>query len=492
MDQAGATLDTGVDAYHLFEVMGVKFAYDTGSGRAFRIDDATHRFLELRRGLAADDAARQVAREGLCSEDGGLDLVSEWEWLEMNGFFRARGHRTPPEEAEAQIEQRFTRPRTKLELALAENCNLACRYCYCRNCSDTAEHGAMPDEIVRESIDWLFAGCGAAEELSITLFGGEPLLNKRGLKLAVDYSQELGERHGKRLNYSLTTNGTLLDDEVIDYIKRYAFGLMVSLDGPPELHDGQCPFRDGRGSFEAAAAGIRSLMRRRKLVTVRCTMTNARPRIMELVRFFDDFGFTRMVLGRAVNPASPSPVDCDPEALADFDRQEEEEVLPWILEEFEQGRVPKYFPYATTLSLWSNADSPGSPSVLKCGACLGTLTVGADGTFFPCHRYVGMSAFAIGSLRAGVDLDKAKDYWRAYNRTIEGECSRCWARLVCGRSCPWEVSTSAGGFAEPDPHRCEFHRRFLERAAYVHYRLQKDFPAVLERITHAHNVAGET
>lgn len=118
---------------------------------------------------------------------------------------------------------------------------------------------------------------GDAKELSLTLFGGEPLLNKPVFKSVMDYSDALAKKHGKRIHYSMTTNGTLIDDMVIHYIKKHNFGLMVSLDGPPEIHNAQCPTQDGGPSFDMAAKGIKRLMKRRKRVTVRCTVTNAMP-----------------------------------------------------------------------------------------------------------------------------------------------------------------------------------------------------------------------
>lgn len=126
----------------------------------------------------------------------------------------------------------------------------------------------MGEAVARAAINWLFAVSGRSGEVGITFFGGEPLMNKDVLLFAVSYSQRLARLHGKKVFYSMTTNGTLIDDDVVSVIKRYNFGLMVSLDGPRERHDGQCPTRAGTGSFDLAVAGIRRLMARRKRVPV--------------------------------------------------------------------------------------------------------------------------------------------------------------------------------------------------------------------------------
>lgn len=147
----------------------------------------------------------------------------------------------------------------------------------------------------------------------------------------------------------MTTNGTLLDDEVISVIKRYNFGLMVSLDGPKERHDRQCSTRAGVGSFDLAVAGIKKLMARRRRVTVRCTMAHPAPDMMHLIRFFEDFGFSRIVLGRVFNPVYPSSCDLTPEDSAELERQMNDVVIPWMLAELKAGRTPKYFPFPRVL-----------------------------------------------------------------------------------------------------------------------------------------------
>ncbi len=133
----------------------------------------------------------------------------------------------------------------RIELYLAEACNLRCRYCYVDG-NAALNNGLMPWEIARQAIDLVFSRAGDADQIHITFFGGEPLLNKPVLRRAMDYSQQLGAERGKQVIYSMTTNATLLDDEIIDLIKRYNFGLMVSLDGPPEVQDRMRPFADGR------------------------------------------------------------------------------------------------------------------------------------------------------------------------------------------------------------------------------------------------------
>ena len=263
----------------------------------------------------------------------------------------------------------------------------------------------------------------------------------------------------------LTTNGTLLDDEIITIIKKYNFGLMVSLDGPKELHNSQCPTRGGEGSYDLAVAGIRRLMVRRRRVTVRCTMAHPAPNMMKLVHFFEDFGFTRIVLGRVYNPVYPSCCDLQKEDFADLERQMNTEVVPWMLEELKAGRTPKYFPFSGVVEKEKDAN-PGEPiSPFRCGACRGTTTVGADGTFYPCHRFVGMKEWVVGSVENGPDIEKCKSFWRRYHELVKENCFGCWAYPLCHDPCPWEVAQADGTF-RLNRHHCEETMTWAKQGAW--------------------------
>jgi uncharacterized protein len=467
---------SSLPSYHLFEKCGEKFVYSLSLNKFFRVDAATYDLLRLALTEPLETAQNLLLERGLYTEQQLEDIVPEVEWLQAYGLGAVPSFSIPQEKVERELTQRYAVPWTKLELALAESCNLACKYCYCSTCPDMPNQGLMSKNYAKRAIEWLFAVTGPRKEIGITLFGGEPLLNREVFKFVMDYSQKLAHEHKKKVNYTMTTNGTLLDDMSIAYIKRHNFGLMVSLDGPKEIHDAQCPTRDGQGSFDAAARGIKALMSRRRTVTVRCTMTDARPRMLDLINFFEDFGFTRIVLGRTVNPVNPSPVDCSVETFHDFERQEEEDLIPWMFEKLARGERPKYFPFGEFIYKQANEVMPPELSVCRCGACRGTMTVGADGKLYPCHRYVGMSQFVIGHIDEGPDVEKAKEFWRDYNRTVQEKCDNCWARQLCTRPCPWEISNADGSFRPPDEAHCDLIKRYFERAAHVHYKFQKELP----------------
>lgn len=471
--------------YHLFRKYGERFVCDCAAGRFFHIDNAAYDYLTLLLRMPTTEArAEMVSTLGYpnstVDEVGGQTA----RLFPEGGAFRPQC--LTPEKIDRLIAKRHKAPWTTLELALAETCNLACKYCYCETCRDMPRKGLMSRETAQKAIDWLFEVSGNAKNLALTLFGGEPLLNKEVFQFAIDYSSELGRKAGKTVRYSMTTNGTLLDDMVIGYIKRYNFGLMVSLDGPPDIHNAQCPFHDGSGSFDAAAAGIKRLMARRKQVTVRCTITNQRPRLLDLIRFFEDFGFTRIALGLAKNPVGDSGVDCDEATIAEYDRQQEEEVFPWILQELESGRIPKYFPYSQALREQAARSQPATRANgskgLRCGACHGTATVGADGAMYPCHRFVRMTQFVIGGIGNPPAEDRVRRFWNDYYAQVNPQCTECWAAAICRAPCPWDLALSDGTLSLREPSECPRALQFLERTAWLHWWLQTKHPTTYDRI----------
>lgn len=396
--------------YAVYEHLGEYFLYDTTNCVFFNIDAPTKGFLELCLENSFEDAAMKFLSESKWDSHVAMDVIKQVSLMRENGLFNRPNNEISKDTFEKLLDNRYATAWTKLELSLSEGCNLACKYCYCATGRDMPSKGLMPEKIAKLAITWLFAVSGKSKEVSITFFGGEPLLNKDVLKVSVDYSQYLAKLHGKKVFYSMTTNGTLIDDEIIAYIKRYNFGLMVSLDGPKCLHDNQCPTRAGDGSYDLAVNGIKRLMSKRRHVTVCGTMIHPIPNVMELVKFYEDFGFTRMVISKSTNPINPSGVDFTDDDFKSFYKQEREEIIPWLIQKINEGEKPKYNPYGPIINNIENNNIRPKVSPFRCGACRGTTTVGADGALYPCHRFVGMEKWIIGNILSGPDIDKCKEF----------------------------------------------------------------------------------
>ena len=431
--------------YHLFSQGGVHFVYHLSAGRFIRISPEAHELLRLRLERPKNEAEAMFRECHPCAESVLADVAA----LEADGFFEPADEAILDDGAfEEELEKRLSGPRNSVMLSVSSGCNLACRYCYCGVCRDKLpSQGLMAEATALRAVDDLFAAADPKTDLRITFFGGEPLLNKPVIRLVVERCNRLAAERGMKAGYSITTNATLLDDATAELIAENNFGLMVSLDGPPELHDRQCPTRDGLGSFAQAAAGIRTLMDRRRKVTVRCTMAHPAPDAMKLIRFFCDFGFSRIVLGTVHNPAFPSECDFTADDSNAFRRCMESEVIPWMLAEVKAGRDPAYDPFDDIAKFQGEKEHPDKVAPFRCGACHGAMAVGPDGTLYPCHRFVGMEAWAIGRLEDGRDIDRCKGFWRKYRECMKPSCAQCWAYRVCGGPCPWEIARADGTFA---------------------------------------------
>ena len=468
--------------FHLFEFNGQKYAFDIESSAVVHLDDPAYEALGLRQqawlesgaSLSDDEIVSRLALTH--GQETAQTVVGELRWLEKRGIFAGPVYTHDDAENEAYI-QRLTRMSTnKIELYLAEACNLRCRYCYVKE-NDALNNGLMPWQVAKEAVDLVFRRAGGADSVHITFFGGEPLLNKPVLRQVIAYSQKLGEQEDKSVTYSMTTNATLLDDEVIGYIKRYNFGLMISLDGPKDVHDHMRPLADGQGSFDLAARNIKKLMRRRRSVTVRCTLSNQcldRPRLVE---FLEDFGFTRVAMSRCSGTVDHlGPYDIGPAENAVL-KQQDAHFIERLFEQLDRGERIRFNPWAAVLRNIHDKQNRR----MRCGVGRGCTTVGIDGKLYPCHRYVGMESYVLGHVSSGIDRETYASYLRSYYDT-KTKCESCWAINICGGYCPWYVSNQDGACSPPHDWWCEEVQGWLEQGIWLYDTLRSHYPDYFRQV----------
>ncbi len=329
----------------------------------------------------------------------------------------------------------------------------------------------MADSTARAAVDLLFARAGDAPSVAILFLGGEPLLNREALHSVVDYSQQLGQTTGKRVQYNITTNGTLVDAATAQYLKQHNFQVMVSVDGPSHIHDSMRPMADGRPSLSRAAAGVRELLNAGVPTTLRATLTSQCLDKCEIVRSLQGLGVPRISIARSLGKSyERGPLDIGPEHSAAL-RREDERLLEEALRCLAAGKRPPYFPYSRAL----RDIHQGKRTKVLCGIGLGNTTAAADGKLYPCHRFVGMERYVIGHVGdGGVDVDKVERLLASYLRVRQNSCRDCWAMHLCGGPCPYYLAHEDGGFRPPPDWWCEETRHWIEQSAWVYHKLQED------------------
>jgi uncharacterized protein len=364
--------------------------------------------------------------------------------------------------------------RTGVLIMVTQTCNLACVYCY----ADAGTYGQptkyQQHDNAYKAIDQLIAESGNALNLVVTFFGGEPFLRFDLIKDIVAYCKEAGGRVGKVFGYSVTTNGTLVTDEIAQFCRENNFNVMVSFDANKSFQDKLRPTADGHGSFDAARAGIQRLVAAGLAVSLRATV------VKDMVRediFREAIALTKSLGAKKIHLSS---VDCthvghESLALGDAEVAEIGRFTRAITQEHIDGQtceVPVYDPHASMIKALATGRAQGEG---RCGACRGTTAVATNGALYPCHRFVGMDAYQIGDIhKGGLDASRVNQFFQAAMEAQEKACSVCFARLICGGLCFYSLSDAKGGFCAPDELKCNSIRANLLHSIEFLLQLRSD------------------
>ena len=348
-------------------------------------------------------------------------------------------------------------------LHVAHTCNLNCSYCFASQGKYSGERAVMSYEVGKQALDFLVANSGTRHNLEVDFFGGEPLMNFDVVKRLVAYARSIEKEAGKHFRFTLTTNGVLIDDDVIDFANRECSNVVLSLDGRKEIHDRFRVDYAGNGSWEKIVPKFQKLVAARegKNYYMRGTFTHANPDFLEDIKVMLDLGFTEL---------SMEPVVCaegDPSALTKEDQEtvcrQYEELAELMLQRDREGRPFTFYHYMIDLT--------GGPCIYKrisgCGSGTEYMAVTPWGDLYPCHQFVGDERFKLGDIRHGVQNKPVQEDFAACNVYAREECRSCWARLYCSGGCAANAYHAAGsvrGVYEPG---CRLFKKRMECAIMV-------------------------
>ena len=345
-------------------------------------------------------------------------------------------------------------------LHVAHTCNLNCSYCFASQGKYHGDRAVMSFEVGKQALDFLIANSGSRRNLEVDFFGGEPLMNFDVVKQLVAYARSVEKQHNKNFRFTLTTNGMLIDDDVIDFANRECANVVLSLDGRKEVHDRFRVDYAGRGSWEQIVPKFQKMVEARggKEYYMRGTFTHANPDFVNDIKTMLDLGFSEL---------SMEPVVCapgDPSELTETDMpivmKQYEELADLMIERRKAGKPFTFYHYMIDLT--------GGPCIYKrvsgCGSGTEYMAVTPWGDLYPCHQFVGEEKFRLGDVWQGVTNHEAQAEFAACNVYAHPECADCWAKLYCSGGCAanaYHATGSVTGVYEPG---CRLFRKRMECA----------------------------
>lgn len=412
---------------HQYKMGGYNIVIDVNSGAIHVVDDMTYDMIEMYENSDKESIFAEMAKRYPKQQD---DIVECWD--EMQELIAAEELFTK-DSYEPYITDFAKRPTVVKALCLhiAHDCNLACQYCFAEEGEYHGKRELMSYEVGKKALDFLVANSGNRRNLEVDFFGGEPLMNFQVVKDLVAYGRSLEKEHNKNFRFTLTTNGVLLDDDIMEFANKEMGNVVLSIDGRKEVHDRMRPFRKGAGSYDLIVPKFQKFAesRHQDKYYVRGTFTHNNLDFSKDVLHLADLGFKQI----SVEPVVAQ--DTDSYAIR-------EEDLPQLMEEYENLALEMVRRHGTEEDFnffHFMIDLEGGPCVAKrlsgCGSGTEYLAVTPTGDLYPCHQFVGNTDFLMGNVDDGVVNTELRDEFKSCNVYAKEKCRECFARFYCSGGC---------------------------------------------------------
>ena len=345
-------------------------------------------------------------------------------------------------------------------LHVAHTCNLNCSYCFASQGNYHGDRGVMSFEVGKRALDFLIENSGTRHNLEVDFFGGEPLMNFQVVKDLVAYARSIEKQHNKNFRFTLTTNGVLIDQDVIDFANKEMSNVVLSLDGRKEVHDRYRVDYAGKGSWEKIVPKFQQLVKARegKNYYMRGTFTHQNPDFLEDIKQMLDLGFREL---------SMEPVVCEPgaeSALTAADKEivmeQYEKLAELMLKKEKEGDPFTFYHYMIDLN--------DGPCIYKrisgCGSGTEYMAVTPWGDLYPCHQFVGDESFRMGDVWTGVTNTALRQEFKDCNVYARPECADCWAKLYCSGGCAANAYHATGSVKGVYQDGCDLFRKRMECA----------------------------
>lgn len=452
---------------HQYKNNGYNIVLDVNSGSVHVVDDCVYDMVPLLEAIVKSGITGETAIEAVCmacenmpySADEVREAVTELLELYDAGQLYT-------EDIYENYIIDFKKRETVVKalcLHIAHDCNLACQYCFAEEGEYHGRRALMSFEVGKKALDFLVANSGNRVNLEVDFFGGEPLMNWDVVKQLVEYGRSIEEANNKKFRFTLTTNGVLLNDDILEFANKEMANVVCSIDGRKEINDKMRPFRGGQGSYDLIVPKFKKVAESRDQMNyyVRGTFTHNNLDFAEDVKHLADLGFQQI----SVEPVVAKPTDS-------YALQEED--IPKILEEYDKlaldildrrknGKGVNFFHFMIDLT--------GGPCVAKrlsgCGSGTEYLAVTPWGDFYPCHQFVGNEDFLMGNVDEGITRTDIRDEFKTCNVYAKEKCKKCFAKFYCSGGCAANSYNFHGNINDAYDLGCELQRKRIECAIMI-------------------------
>ncbi len=446
---------------HCYKLGGLNIVLDICSGSVHVVDEVAYDIIEMYESKSHEEIKDEILKKypgrADVTKEEIEDCFAQIEALKESGKLFTADSFEPMADT---LKKKTSGVVKALCMHIAHTCNLNCSYCFASQGKYHGDRAVMSFEVGKRALDFLIENSGNRTNLEVDFFGGEPLMNFDVVKQLVEYARSIEKEKGKNFRFTLTTNGMLIDDDVIDFANREMSNVVLSLDGRKEIHDRFRVDYAGNGSWEQIVPKFQKLVEKRggKNYYMRGTFTHANPDFLNDIKEMLSLGF---------NELSMEPVVCapdDPSALTDEDlpivMKQYEELAELMLKKHREGKPFTFYHYMIDLK--------GGPCIYKrisgCGSGTEYMAVTPWGDLYPCHQFVGEEKFKLGDVWNGVDNSEIQDEFASCNVYSREQCRECWARLYCSGGCSANAYHATGSVKGIYKYGCELIKKRMECA----------------------------
>ncbi len=455
-------------AFHDLDLGGRRVLFHLPTSALFELDQVGEEvldFLKTRSSVSAGEMREWIsARAGLTP----AQVAEAIEDLRGLAILRAE----PVQASTAPLIKPAEHPLNTLVLSVSSGCNLACGYCYKEDLAAPARAQKMDLATACRGVDLLLAESAARTEVNLAFLGGEPLTNLPLIRGVVDYAEACCAAAGKAVNFSITSNATLLDEDTIAFLDSHRFGVSISIDGPREVHDRRRKTVGGLGSYDVVASKAKLLLDRYRSrpVGARVTLSAGGADVLAIHRHLhDELGF--FAVGFA-------PVTTSADHQANLSAAELADVFAGLKalgrRYIDAAIVGRNIGFSNLQQMLAELHL-GSRKALPCGAGVGLLALDAQGELQLCHRFAGSALASFGNLEQGIARERLGEFLNAAAALPAG-CAACRIRNLCAGGCYHESYARYGEPLSPTHHYCELMREWVDFGLAAYVELQDQNP----------------